>query len=527
MEFKEVSVAKTSNLKDGEMKSFSIGEGVEILITKIDGKFYAMDAHCTHYGAPLEEGVLCDGVIICPRHHACFNARTGDLMEPPAMNSLRNYEVKITGDEVIVNIPEKPEPGRVPGMVKQDTKTDKRIFIILGAGAAGNAAAQALREGGFKGYIIMITQENHLPYDRPNLSKAYLSGEAPAEWMPLRSDDFFKENGIEMLFNKKIKEVDIVKKEILTDKSEKFIFDKLLLATGGVPRKLNIPGSDLKNIFYLRSFDDSDKIIQAAKSAEKVVVIGASFIGMETAFSLSERKLDVTVIGPKKVPFENVFGREIGMLFKKAHEEHGVKFKLDAAISKFEGKDNVEAIVLENGEKIKTDLVVIGIGVKPATDFIKGIELQKDGGIKVNEFLQVNDNIYAAGDIAQFPDLYSGQSIRIEHWRTAEQQGRIVGFNMAGKKTPFKGIPFFWTEQAGLDLKYAGHAKHWDSIYTQGDISSKNFISFFIKDGKVVAAIGNNHNKEIAALECLILKGKRLSETNLKDKSYNLLKDTK
>jgi NADPH-dependent 2,4-dienoyl-CoA reductase/sulfur reductase-like enzyme/nitrite reductase/ring-hydroxylating ferredoxin subunit len=527
MSFKEVSIAKVNDLNNGEMKSFPAGEENEILLTKIDGQFYAVGAHCTHYGAPLAEGVLCNGVIICPWHHACFNAKTGDLLEHPAMDSLRDYEVKIKGDEVIVKIPDQPEPGRLPEMTKKDIESDKRIFIILGGGAAGNAAAQALREAGFKGNIVMITQENRLPYDRPNLSKAYLSGEAPAEWMPLRSEDFYKECGIEVLLNKKVKEVNISNKEIITVDNEKFIYDKLLIATGGTPRKLNVPGSELKNIFYLRSFNDSDNLIQAAKAGAKVVVIGSSFIGMETASGLHERKLDVTVISPENIPFENVFGEEIGMLFKKAHEEHGIKFKLSSKISKFEGKDKVETVVLENGERIKTDFAVVGIGVKPATDFIKGIDLQKDGSIKVNEFFQVNDSVYAVGDIAQFPDSHSGQSIRIEHWGTAEQQGRVAGFNMTGRPTQFNSSFFFWTEQAGINLKYVGYAKEWDSIYTRGDISSKEFISFFIKNGKVIAAAGNNRDKEIAAVDCLMRKGKVLSEDKLKDKSYELLKDTK
>ena len=524
MNLKEIFVARTNDLNDGEMKSFPIEDGNEILLTKIDGQFYAMGVHCTHYGASLVEGVLCNGVIICPWHHACFNAKTGDLLEPPARDSLRNYEVKINGDDVIVKIPDKPDPGRLPEMTKPDPESDKRIFVILGGGAAGNAAAQALREAGFKGNIVMITQENRLPYDRPNLSKAYLSGEAQAEWMPLRSEDFYKEYGIEVLFNKKIKDVNLAGKEIITGNDEKLTYDKLLIATGGVPRKLNVSGSNLENIFYLRSFDDADNIIHAAKEGAKVVVIGASFIGMETAFSLHERKLDVTVIAPENVPFENIFGKEIGNLFKKVHEEYGVKFKLGSRISKLEGESKVEEVILEGGERIKTNFVVIGIGVKPATDFIKGIDLQKDGSIKVNEFFQVNDDVYAAGDIARFYHTYSNQSIRIEHWRTAEQQGRIAGFNMAGNKSRFNSGLFFWTEQAGLNLKYVGYAKEWDNIYTLGDVSSKEFISFFIKDGKVIAAAGNNRNKEIAAVECLMRNGKTISADKLKDKSYELLK---
>ncbi len=312
MNLNEIKVAKVNDLKDGEMKAVSVGEGKEILLTKVDGSYNALGANCTHYRGKLAEGVLCNGVIMCPLHHACFDAKTGNLLDPPARDSLPRYETKIVGDDVIVLVPDELEFSRTPEMVKADS-SDKRNYVILGGGASGNAAAQSLREGGYTGKITMITQETRVPYDRPNLSKDYLSGEALPEWMPLRSDDFYKENGIEILFNTKVKEVNISSKKVITDDKE-ISYDKILLATGGIPRKLNIPGSDLKNIFYLRNFEDSDKIIEACTNASKVAVIGASFIGMEVAHSLYERKLNVTVVAPEKVPFENIFGREIGKL---------------------------------------------------------------------------------------------------------------------------------------------------------------------------------------------------------------------
>ena len=390
MNLNEIKVAKVNDLKDGEMKAVSVGEGKEILLTKVDGSYNALGANCTHYRGKLAEGVLCNGVIMCPLHHACFDAKTGNLLDPPARDSLPRYETKIVGDDVIVLVPDELEFSRTPEMVKADS-SDKRNYVILGGGASGNAAAQSLREGGYTGKIIMITQETRVPYDRPNLSKDYLSGEALPEWMPLRSDDFYKENGIEILFNTKVKEVNISSKKVITDDKE-ISYDKILLATGGIPRKLNIPGSDLKNIFYLRNFEDSDKIIEACTNASKVAVIGASFIGMEVAHSLYERKLNVTVVAPEKVPFENIFGKEIGRLIKNIHEENGIQFKLNSQVSKFEGNEEVKSVVLSTEEKIECDLVVVGIGVKPATDFIKGIKLEKDGSIKVDEYLQVNEN---------------------------------------------------------------------------------------------------------------------------------------
>jgi NADPH-dependent 2,4-dienoyl-CoA reductase/sulfur reductase-like enzyme/nitrite reductase/ring-hydroxylating ferredoxin subunit len=523
MSLKEFKAAKINDLEDGEMKAVSAGDGKEILLTRIDGNYFAFGAHCTHYGGPLAEGILCNGIIMCPWHHACFDAKTGDMNNPPAMDSLPKYETKETGDDVIIMLPDELESSRTPEMVKADP-SDESNFIIIGGGASGNAASQALREAGYKGKITIITQEARTPYDRPNLSKAYLSGEAPSEWMPLRDKELFKNYNINFLFSHKVEEVNIDKKEICLDDDRILKYDKVLLATGGIPQKLNIPGSDFKNIFYLRSFDDCDRIIEAVKNISKVVVIGASFIGMEVAFHLHERKLDVTVIGPEDVPFKNIFGSEVGSLIKKLQKEHGVKFKLNSIVTSFEGDEKIDSVVLSDGEKINCDVVVIGIGVKPATSFIKGINLEKDGSIKVDEYLQAAENVFASGDIATFP--YNGNYIRIEHWRVAEQQGRIAGFNMAGKKIKFDKQPFFWTQQAGLNIRYIGYAKEWDETITWGDINSKEFITFLVKNNKVAAAIGNNRDVEIAAIEFLMLNNKVPSATELKEKEIDLVKLT-
>ncbi|HEX9739450.1 MAG TPA: FAD-dependent oxidoreductase [Ignavibacteriaceae bacterium] len=514
MNLKEFKAAKVNDLKDEEMKAVPVGDGKEILLTRIEGKYFALGAHCTHYGGPLAEGILHDGVIMCPWHHACFDAKTGDMKEPPARDSLPNYEVKINGNDVLVLLPEKLEASRIPDMDSADS-SNERNYIIVGGGASGNAAAQAMREAGYKGKITIITQETRFPYDRPNLSKAYLSGEALPEWMPLRDKEFYKKYNIDFLFSRKVEEINIIEKEIRLNDNSLLKYDKILLAVGGIPRKLGIPGADLENVFYLRSFDDCDRIIEAAAKLSKAVVIGASFIGMETAYHLHERKIEVIVVASGDIPFKKVFGNEVGSLLKILHEENGIKFKLNSHISKFEGDSKVESVVLSNGEKIKCDFAVIGIGVVPGTSFIKGLEIEKDGSIKVDEYLQASDDVYAAGDVASFP--YNGSHVGIEHWRVAEQQGRIAGFNMAGKKMKFKKQPFFWTQQAGLNLRYVGYAKEWDDTITLGNINSKEFITFLVKNGKVEAAIGNNRDTEMAAVEFLLLNNKMPSTHKLKN----------
>lgn len=522
MNYKEAVIANINDFKDGEMKRVSV-EGTEVLASRIEGNFYATGAFCPHYGAPLETGILNGERIICPWHHACFNAKTGDLLEPPSRDALARYEVRIDGGDVIVRIPEEVQNSRIPTMVKYDPQSDSRAFVIIGAGAAGNAATQALREDAFKGRIVMITHENRTPYDRPNLSKEYLQGKAEDDWIPLRSEEFYDKYGIELMRQKRVTQVDFSSKTVSLDKGETLKYDKLLVATGGKARTLGVPGVKLKNIFTLRSYDDSDEIIKASKNTSRVVVIGASFIGMETAFSLTERKLSVTVIAPESVPFERVFGKEIGKMFQKQHEESGVTFRLNASISKFEGNDRVEAVVLENGERVEADLVVIGIGVKPATDFLKGIDLNPDGSLKVDQYFQAAKDVYAAGDIASFPDWRTGEYMRIEHWRTAEQQGRIAAHNMAGKKTAYNSVPFFWTTQSGLNLRYVGHVKNWDDIIIHGDLSSIEFIAFYVKNNRVLAAAGNKRDKEIAAIEELMRLNKLLTPEELENNRVDLL----
>lgn len=522
MNYKEVVAAKKKDLKDGEMKRVSI-EDTDVLLSQIDGKIYAVGARCPHYGANLEMGILSGDRIVCPWHHACFNAKTGDLEEPPASDALPRFEVKIDGEDVIVRLPEKVEDDRTPPMVKQDLQSDKRVFAIIGAGGAANAAAQTLREDEFKGRIVMVTYENRLPYDRPNLSKGYLQGKAKDEWMSLRSEDFYNEYDIELMLQSKVTHLDTASQTITLESGDILRYDALLLATGGTARTLNLPGADLRNIFTLRSYDDANDIIKASESASQVIIIGASFIGMETAHSLTVRKLPVTVIAPESVPFESVFGKEIGKLFQKKHEDNGVTFRLGTSVSHFEGDGTVKAVVLENGERIETDLVVIGVGVKPATDFLQDINLHTDGSVEVDKYLRTDKQVYAAGDIARFPDWRTGEAIRIEHWRTAEQQGRIAAHNMMGKQIPFTSVPFFWTTQAGLHIRYVGYVKDWDEIIIDGDVFSKEFIAYYVKNNCVLAVLGSKRDQEMAAIEELIRLKKMPTPKELHKHSVDLL----
>jgi NADPH-dependent 2,4-dienoyl-CoA reductase/sulfur reductase-like enzyme/nitrite reductase/ring-hydroxylating ferredoxin subunit len=523
MEYNEMKIAKTGDLKPGEMKEVAVDEKKSILLVNIEGEFYALGCCCTHYGAPLADGILSAGRIVCPWHSAVFHAKTGELEDPPALNALPRYEVAVEGDNLFVKLPEKLKQRRTPTMVTYDPQHNKRTFVIVGAGAAGNAAAQTLREDGFQGRIVMITYEEHLPYDRPNLSKAYLQGEASAEWMPLRSENFYQKYGFELMRLQKVTDVNPAKKLITFEDGGQLRYDSVLLAPGSVPRRLVIPGSDLNNIFTLRSYDDADTIIAACQQASRVAIIGASFIGIETAFSLSQRDLQVTVIAPETVPFEQVFGKGIGTLIQQVHHSHGITFKLGATAAKFEGTEQVEAVLLDNNERIEADVVVIGIGVRPNTDFLQGCTLEFDGSIKVDAKFRVAEDVYAAGDIVTFPDWRSGEDIRIEHWRTAEQQGRVAAHNMAGKKSIYDSIPFFWTKQGDLNIKYVGHAQEWNDMIIQGDIAAQDCLVFYLKQDQVLAAAGINRGKEIGAIQELMRLKKMPGPEELRQESVDFL----
>ncbi|HEX8852063.1 MAG TPA: FAD-dependent oxidoreductase, partial [Pyrinomonadaceae bacterium] len=397
------------------MKEFTSGE-TRILLARVGERFHAVSATCPHYGAPLVEGALCGTRVVCPWHHAVFNVADGRLEEPPALDGLVRYDLRVEGEQIFVLLPPETEDRRTPALATHDPQTDARRFVIIGAGAAGYAASQTLREEGFRGRVLMLTRDERAPYDRPNLSKDYLHGHAEAEWMPLRQSEFYERCNIELICNREVTRVEAQTKTITFEGGETLNYDALLVATGGAPVKLNIPGSDLKNICVLRSFADADSIIETARRSQRAVVVGASFIGMEAASSLRELGLEVTVVAPSVEPFETTLGAQVGALFRRLHEARGVRFKLGSIIYRFEGRHGVEAVVLDSGERIETDMVLVGAGVRPVTHFLEGVTLDEKGGVVVDSRLRAAEGLYAAGDIASFPDMRTGSRARIEHW---------------------------------------------------------------------------------------------------------------
>jgi apoptosis-inducing factor 3 len=516
-------VAKTTDLKDGQMKTITVGD-TKILLVRLKGTFYAIGSTCPHYGAPMEEGVLCGERIVCPWHKSCFSVTNGALLEPPALDDLSQFKVHISGEDVLVLVSEESPDHHIPVMVAADPQADPRTFVILGAGAAGCSAAQTLRQIGFQGRIVMIGLEDRVPYDRPSLSKEYLAGKLQADALPLRPSEFFEQHGIERL-NRRVVTVDAATKSITFADRSSMRYDALLLATGGQPRTLDVPGSDLGNIFLLRTYEDADRIMEAAQPGTRVVVIGDSFIGMETAASLTQRQLQVAIVAPGAIPFKKIFGEQIGEMLKQQHVQHGIQFHT-GKVSQFEGEEgaeNVRRVILNNGDYLDADLVIVGVGVRPATDYLQGVTLNSEGGVPVDSYLQAAEGLYAAGDIAVFPDARTGKSVRIEHWRLAEQHGRVAAHNMVGHPTKFDSVPFFWTNQFDLQIDYVGHADTWDEIIVDGDIAKSEFMAYYVKDNRVLAAAGCNRDQQTGALHELMQRNTVPKPDDLRNGKVDLL----
>ncbi|MEJ2069484.1 MAG: FAD-dependent oxidoreductase [Syntrophobacterales bacterium] len=503
---KEIIIAKVNDLEDGVMKEVEV-EGLKILLTRLDGAFHAIGGECAHYGGPLAEGVLSGVHVTCPWHQARFHVKTGEVTDPPALDSMARFETKVQGDKVILVLPEKAAGTVPPSMIQRDDQADSRLFVILGGGAAGNAAAQKLRQVGYQGRILLISQETRLPYDRPNLSKGYLAGEAEADALPLRSETFYREADIELQLGHRVSQVNPANKTIIFRYDETLTYDSLLLATGGQAKKLAVSGAELANVFTLRSADDCDNIMRAAAQASRAVVVGASFIGMETAAALKKRGLGVTVVGRGPVPLERTLGPEIGAMLQKIQEENGVSFKLGRKVARLEGEERVREVVLDTGESLPADLVLVGIGVHPATDYLREVPLNPDGSVTVDKYLSVAEGLYAAGDIARFPDWRTGEHIRIEHWQVAELHGFTAALNMSGQPTEFLGVPFFWTEQFEPYLYYVGHVTDWDEIIWHGTAAIRKFVAFYVKNDRVLAAAGCEHDHGMAYIAELMRTG--------------------
>jgi NADPH-dependent 2,4-dienoyl-CoA reductase/sulfur reductase-like enzyme/nitrite reductase/ring-hydroxylating ferredoxin subunit len=450
-----------------------------VLLVRRGLDVFAIGAHCTHYQGPLADGLIVDDTVRCPWHHACFDLSTGEALRAPAFSSVDSWLVEQRDGKIFVR-EKRAEPN-----AKRRAKPDapNRIAIV-GGGGAGFAAAEMLRRQKYEGEIVMLSSDDAPPVDRPNLSKDYLAGNAPEEWVPLRDLSFYSENAIDLRLNATVAGIDVGSREIALAGGDKLSFDRLLLATGAEPVRPPIPGAKPSDVLVLRSLGDSRAIIERAKTARRAVVLGASFIGLEVAASLRARDIEVHVVAPEDRPMERILGPDLGRFVQTLHEQHGVVFHLRQTASSLDGK----RMTLTGGGVLEADLIVAGVGVRPRLALAEAAGLGVDRGVIVDAYLQTSvPGIFAAGDIARWPDAHTGEAIRVEHWVVAERQGQTAALNMLGRRERFDAVPFFWSQHYDIPINYVGHAETWDELVVEGDIAAKDCLVRMRRRGRTLA----------------------------------------
>jgi apoptosis-inducing factor 3 len=506
---KVYEVGSAGDLPPGRMKEVSV-EGKKVLLANVGGEICAIAGECPHYGVSLSEGVLCGQRVVCPWHKAIFDVKSGALLEPPALDSLPPFVVEVRDGQISLRSSSDQRKQRTFSTSAETAQ----CFVLVGSGAGASAAAETLRTLGFTGRIVLLNPEGERPYDRTKVSKEFLSAKADLEELELRSSDSWKEQRVEII-PQAVAELDPENHQLTLSDGSSLHYDKLLLASGSRPKRLEVNGAKAKNVFLLHSRSDASRILECSKQAERAVVIGGSFIAMEAAASLRTQGLSVTALIPEARPFAKQLGSEVGAILQQNHERKGVIFEVNADVESFDGDPLTSSVRLKSGKTIPTNLVVVGIGVTPVTGYAAELPRDEDGGVLVDSRLLAAPDIYAAGDIAVFPESYSGTHTRIEHWRVAQQQGRLAAENMMGAAKEFDGVPYFWTNHFDIRFDYVGHADQWDDIkLIQDENDFPTFLALYIKDGRIVAAAGCQRDREI----CIIHEAMRLRRLPLADR---------
>jgi NADPH-dependent 2,4-dienoyl-CoA reductase/sulfur reductase-like enzyme/nitrite reductase/ring-hydroxylating ferredoxin subunit len=484
-----------AELRDGTPVEGHAG-GEPVLVVRAGDDVFAVGARCTHYSGPLAEGLVVGETVRCPWHHACFSLRTGEALAAPALNPLPRWEVaRRDGRAYLTGKHERDPLAPAPGAPAAGTDRDPASVVIVGAGAAGAAAAEMLRRRGYAGPVTVVDGDPAAPYDRPNLSKDYLAGSASPDWIPLRPPGFYEEHGIE-LRRARAAVLDAGARRLTLDDGAVLEFGALILATGAEPVRLDLPGMALPHVHVLRSLADSEAIMAAARNAKRAVVIGASFIGLEVAASLRARGLSVDVVAPDTLPLERVLGAVLGAFVRDLHAARGVAFHLGRKPARIDA----ERVTLDDGAALPADLVVAGVGVRPRLELAQQAGLVLDRGVAVNEFLETSSpGVFAAGDIARWPDRHTGASIRVEHWVVAERQGQFAARNVLHRARgeplePFDVVPFFWSAHYDASIRYVGHAERWDHVDVAGDAARGDCSVAYRAGGRTlaVASVGRD-----------------------------------
>ncbi|CAD8063567.1 unnamed protein product [Paramecium sonneborni] len=485
------------DLQEGEMREVQVGPNKEdaVLVFKFDGQIYCVLNSCPHVGASLSAGFLVGDKVKCSFHNISFFVKDDYHEEEPMFKGLQTFPVKQENGLLKIRI--QKELLNAPGTLNMVTTKDNPYHVvIIGGGVSGQSAAETLRQARFTGKITMITAENSLPYDRTFMSKIPFL--VKLQDLQIREQQFYDQYGIDVLVNKFVDSIDTKNKQVHIG-NEKINYDKLLIATGGSARKPPLAGVDLKNVHTLRQFNGVEAIREKAKSAQNIVIVGASFIGMEIASAIKKElkdQVNVTVVDNTSVPFEKVLGTEVGASLQKLHQENGVEFELSVGVKRFAGrKDSVQRVDLLNGKSLLADLVILGTGIQPNNQLGQGqLITSKYGGIFTDQFFKVAPHVYAFGDVANNPNFIIYQNVRFEHYNEAVKQGQIAALNIQGIKTPvsMSDVPFFWTRQWDKTLSYSGVGEGFDEVIIDGDLKKLKFIAYYAKNGSIVASASMN-----------------------------------
>jgi apoptosis-inducing factor 3 len=470
-------------------------DGHAVLLSKVDGAFHAVGAACTHYGAPLDEGIRTGSMVRCPWHHSCFDLRTGEAIRAPALRPLPRYAVELADGIVKVT-------GPLPAPAPRASRAGPESVVVVGGGAAGAAAVEALRRLGFEGPVTLLGREPTVPIDRPNVSKDYLAGTAPEEWMPIADAAFYEERDIVLRTGTEAVSLDPEAQRIALADGSSISYGACLLATGADPVRLPIPGGDGPNVFTVRTLADSRAIIDRLPTSKRAVGVGASFIGLEVAASLRARGLEVHVVGPEARPLERVLGPALGALVQDVHERNGVVFHLERKPTAFEPG----AVVLSDGTRLAADIVIVGVGVRPAIGLAEraGLTLEKNG-VVVDPLLATSaSGVWAAGDIARWPDPHTGEPQRIEHYVLAQRQGQVAAENILSGGVRFDVIPFFWSAHFDVTVNVVGFLSSWDRIDVDGDLSARDAAVAFRRGERTVGVATVGRDRTCLEAEALL-----------------------
>ncbi|XP_045896836.1 apoptosis-inducing factor 3 isoform X2 [Micropterus dolomieu] len=491
------------------MKEVEVGHH-SLLLTHSEGKWSAIGNQCTHYGAPLSKGFISGHTVRCPWHGSCFNAHTGDLEEFPGMDCLPCHKVKIQDSKVYVTINKKTlrQEKRVKRMGAAVPEVNHTV-LLLGGGAASLICAETLRQENFGGRIIMASRDELLPYDKTRLSKVM---NVESESILLRRMEFYHQYDIEVWLRKEALSLDTDKKTVTFDDGSVQSYDQLLISTGCRAKGLDLPGMKLDNVKMLETPEDARQI-HAACLGCNVVLVGTSFVGMEIASYLLDKASSITVIGSSELPYQNTLGREVGRYTMKMLSEKNVKFYMNDNVTEVKGVDGkVKEVVLKSGKVIPADVLIVGIGIKPNSEFLQGSKIQMDSKnfVTVNKYMCTNvPGVFCGGDLATFPlAMAKNQLVNIGHWQMAQAHGRIVALNMLDKPTELNSVPFYWTVLLGTTIRYAGYGEGYTDIVMKGKFEDSKFLAFYMKNDEVIAAASLDYDPAVSAVAERLATGK-------------------